>query len=81
LKTLRFFKKFNIKIQTLIEKKFFSVCSVISVVKIIFISIGVYAFTVLNFFQNLIGIKHKDTKALRHKEIYRVPLDILKLEI
>jgi len=41
---IKVLKKFNIKIQTLIEKKFFSVCSVISVVKITFISIGVYAF-------------------------------------
>jgi hypothetical protein len=31
---------------------------------------------ILNFFQNLKELKHKGTKTLRHKEVYRMPFII-----
>jgi hypothetical protein len=30
----------------------------------------------LDFFQNLKAIKHKDTKTLRHEEVYRMPYGV-----
>ena len=31
---------------------------------------------ILDFFQNLNGIKHKDTKTQRHEEVYKIPFII-----